>query len=149
MKVANDGVKTQTNGKKGNKVVGPQEGVFDPTARKDYKFKGGKMNGPADSVDKPKYQQISVTNIGSLDASTRLLQSATLDLTIGSTNFDDAGAFNQIALSAIAVFVGCPSDDVIYIFTSIKTLQNNLFYEPIQIFHSFNNKKTTRKFEIN
>ena len=106
MKVANDGVKTQTNGKKGNKVVGPQEGVFDPTARKDYKFKGGKMNGPADSVDKPKYQQISVTNMGSLDASTRLLQSATLDLTIGSTNFDDAGAFNQIALSAIAVFVG-------------------------------------------
>ena len=53
-----DGVRTGTRGKKGEPIVGPKEGFYDPTSQNnsDYKFKGGKHNGAKDSIDKPRYQ---------------------------------------------------------------------------------------------
>lgn len=87
---------------------GPKVAKFDPSAVRDGKqrYKGGKRNG-TEPLCKPRYQQISVTALGNLTTSSRILQSDvyTMTLEIGSDDFEvSAGAFSLFFSASVLVF---------------------------------------------
>ncbi len=82
---------------------GPQVSKFDPAVGGQKKFKSGLKANSAENICKKRYQQISVTALGNLTNSARILQSSsdyTMTLEIGTSDFSSA---SYLLLSAAAL----------------------------------------------
>lgn len=88
MKIQDEDHKNLTS----NPAKGPEKKRFNPEEGSQRAFKGGKKGDPKENICKKRYQQISVTALGDVNATTaaRILQTApvyTMALQVGTTDF--------------------------------------------------------------
>jgi hypothetical protein len=100
----------ERGGPHGEPIRGPQAGRFDPNSDgSKRKFKGGEKNGANDKLCKKRYQQVAITALGNLTSSSRILQSVpttpvyTMQLTVGTEDFDSSSALSKFAYSFAAL----------------------------------------------
>jgi hypothetical protein len=103
------------DGDRKNKTVeekperGPQKKRYNPDEGTQRAFKGGRKGDAKENICKKRYQQISVTALGDVNATSgRILQTApvyTMTLQVGTTDFSEsAGVLTKLGGLALAVF---------------------------------------------
>lgn len=104
MRIANNTEKFSGNGTKG-----PEKKRFNPDEGSERTFKGGKRGDPNENICKKRYQQISVTALGDVNAtaSGRILQTSTvysMTLQVGTTDFQaSSGVLTKLGTLAITL----------------------------------------------